>query len=65
MPLDIRLTIIYLLLIIIGPVSYCPLLLRRIPGAKPLLLTLVGSSVKDSYGVPYKLIVAYESVGEG
>jgi hypothetical protein len=65
MPLDVRLTIIRLLPIIIGPVPYCPSLLGRVPGAEPLLSTLVGSSVKDSYGVPYELMVAYESVGEG
>jgi hypothetical protein len=65
MPLDVRLTVVRLLPIIIGPVPYCPPLLGRIPGVEPLLLTLVGSSVKDSYGVPHELIVAYESVGEG
>jgi hypothetical protein len=60
---DIRLTVVRF--VAAGLVPCYPLLLGRIPGAEPLLSTLVGSSVEDSCGVPYELIVACESVGEG
>jgi hypothetical protein len=63
MPVDVRLTVVRF--VAAGPVPCCPPLLGRVPGAEPLLSTLVASSVEDSCGVPHELMVACESVGEG